>query len=237
MSLDLKDAYFHIQVAPHHRRFEGVAYQYKVLPFGLSLAPRTFTQCMDAALSPLRQMRIRILNYLDDWLILAQSEAVLTSHKTLFLCHLGCLGLRVNFAKSVLSPSQRVSFLGTVIDSADESNCLSGVSHDSAPHSFLQGRKSRTPPCNGDSGLCISPGLLKGSPLAKARYDLRHGAQKEGCHDRHFQQVLGSAVRGQTDLRSLVRRGVGPRNASSVLCLSILPAGHTGTPCSSMLRQ
>ncbi len=81
MSLDLKDAYFHIQVAPHHRRFlrfafEGVAYQYKVLPFGLSLAPHTFTQCMDAALSPLRQMGIRILNYLDDWLILAQSEAV-----------------------------------------------------------------------------------------------------------------------------------------------------------------
>ncbi len=71
MSLDLKDAYFHIQVAPYHRRFlrfafEGVAYQYKVLPFGLSLDPRTFTRCMDMALSPLRQMGIRILNYLDD---------------------------------------------------------------------------------------------------------------------------------------------------------------------------
>ncbi len=75
MSLYLKDAYFHIQVAPHHRRFlgfafEGVAYQYKVLPFWLSLTPCTFTRCMDAALSPLRQMGIRILNYLDDWLIL-----------------------------------------------------------------------------------------------------------------------------------------------------------------------
>ncbi len=74
---------------------------------------------------------------------------------------------------------------------------------------------------NGDSGLCISPGLLKGPPLAKARRDLTHGAQKEGCHDRRFQQGLGSAVRGQTNLRSLVRRGVGPahqlpRNASSI---------------------
>ncbi len=122
MSLDLKDAYFHIQVAPRHRQFlrfafEGVAYQYKVLPFGLSLAPRTFTRCMDAALSPLRQMEIRILNYLDDWLILAQSQAVLASHKTLLLSHLDCLGLRVNFDKSILSPSQWVSFLGTVIDS------------------------------------------------------------------------------------------------------------------------
>ncbi len=122
-SLDLKDAYFHIQIAPHHRRFlrfafEGVAYQYTVLPFGLSLAPRTFTKCMDAALSPLRQMGIRILNYLDDWLILAQSEVELLSHRTLILSHLERLGLRVNFAKSALSPSQRVSFLGTVLDSA-----------------------------------------------------------------------------------------------------------------------
>ncbi len=118
MSLDLKEAYFHIQVAPYHRRFlifafEGVAYQYKILPYGLSLAPRTFTRCI--TLFPLPQVGIRILNYLDNWLILAQSEAVSTSHKTLLLSHLCCLGLRVNFAKSILSPSQRVLFLGTVI--------------------------------------------------------------------------------------------------------------------------
>ncbi len=62
-------------------------------------------------------MGIRILNYLNDWLILAQLEAVLTSHKTHLLSHLRCLGLRVNFAKSILSPSQQVSFLGTVINS------------------------------------------------------------------------------------------------------------------------
>ncbi len=75
----------------------------------------TFTRCMDAAISPLRQMEIRILDYLVNWLILAQS--VLTSSKTVLLSHLDCLGLRVNFAKSILSPSQPVSFLGTVIDS------------------------------------------------------------------------------------------------------------------------
>ncbi len=113
MSLDLNDAYFHIQVAPHHRRFlrfafEGVAYQYKVLLFGLSLAPHTLMRCMDPSLSPLGQMGIRILNYLNDWLILAQSDAVSTSHKTLLLSHLCCLGIRVNFAKNILSPSQRV---------------------------------------------------------------------------------------------------------------------------------
>ncbi len=70
------------------------------------MAPHTFTKCMDAALSPLRQMGIRILNYLDE----------LLSHRSVLLSHLECLGLRVKLAKSVLSPSQR-SWV-TVIDSA-----------------------------------------------------------------------------------------------------------------------
>ncbi len=124
-SLDLKDTYFHIQIAPHHRPFlrfifEGVAYQYTVLSFGLSLAPHTLQSAWTwaVALSPLRQMVIRILNYLDDWLILAQSEVKLLSHRSLLLSHLDRLGLRVNFAKRALSPSQRISVLGTVFDSA-----------------------------------------------------------------------------------------------------------------------
>ncbi len=89
-SLDLKDAYFHIQIAPHHRRFlrfafEGVSYQYTVLPIGLSLAPQPFMKCMDAAISQLRQLGIRILNYLNDWLILAQSEDELLYHRSMLL--------------------------------------------------------------------------------------------------------------------------------------------------------
>ncbi len=92
-----------------------MAYQYTVLPFGLFLAPHTFTKCMDAALSLLRQLGISIFNYLDDWLILAQSEDELLYHRSVLLSHVECLGLRVNFAKSVLAPSRQNSFLGTII--------------------------------------------------------------------------------------------------------------------------
>ncbi len=46
----------------------------QVLPFGLSLSPRVFTKVAEEALVPLREQAMRILNYLDDWLILAQSQ-------------------------------------------------------------------------------------------------------------------------------------------------------------------
>ncbi len=53
----------------------------QVLPFGLSLSPRVFTKVAEAALVPLRDQGVRILNYLDDWLILAQSQDQLCEHR------------------------------------------------------------------------------------------------------------------------------------------------------------
>lgn len=40
--------------------FKEVVYQYTVLPFGLSLAPCTFTKCVDAALSPLGHFNLKV---------------------------------------------------------------------------------------------------------------------------------------------------------------------------------
>ncbi len=116
-AIDLKDAYFHVSILPRHRpflrfAFEGRAYQYKVLPFRLSLLPRVFTKVAETALVPLREQGVRILNYLDDWLILAQSQDQLCEHRDMVLSHLSQLGLQVNWEKSKLSPVQRISFLG-----------------------------------------------------------------------------------------------------------------------------
>ncbi len=52
------------------------------------LAPRMFTKCIDAALAPLRLQGFRILNYLDDWLILTQSQDQTLRHRDLVLNHL-----------------------------------------------------------------------------------------------------------------------------------------------------
>ncbi|KAI2647016.1 Transposon Ty3-G Gag-Pol polyprotein [Labeo rohita] len=44
VTIDLKDAYFHVSILPQHRKFlrfafRGEAYRYRVLPFGLALSP------------------------------------------------------------------------------------------------------------------------------------------------------------------------------------------------------
>ncbi|KAL0169952.1 hypothetical protein M9458_034548, partial [Cirrhinus mrigala] len=85
VAIDLKDAYFYVSILPRHRSFlrfafEGRAYQYKVLPFSISLSPRVFTKVAEAALALLRELGIRILDYLDDWLILAHSWDLVRAH-------------------------------------------------------------------------------------------------------------------------------------------------------------
>src|SRR4029434_10545805 len=71
ITIDLKDAYFHVPIHHRHRRnlrfaFGGIAYQFNALPFGLALAPRVFTKCVEAAIAPLRLRGLRVYNYLDD---------------------------------------------------------------------------------------------------------------------------------------------------------------------------
>ncbi len=123
-AIDLKDAYFHVSILPRHRSFlrfalEGRAYQYKVLPLGLSLSPRVFTKVVETFV-PLREQGVRILNCLHDWLILAQSRRQLSAHRDLVLKHLSLLGLRLNWEKSKLVPMQRISFLGMEFDSVNQ---------------------------------------------------------------------------------------------------------------------
>ncbi|XP_073732565.1 uncharacterized protein [Misgurnus anguillicaudatus] len=106
-TIDLKDAYFHVPIVPHHRQFlrfafEGQAYQFCVLPFGKALAPRVFTRCIAAALGPLQARGMRILPYLDDWLICSQSEAQARMEAAAVVANVSELGLKVNHQKSSL---------------------------------------------------------------------------------------------------------------------------------------
>ncbi len=58
-----------------------------------------------------------ILNYIDDWLILAQSEMEAARHRDVVLAHMKQLGLKLNAKESVLSPVLRTTYLGVVWNS------------------------------------------------------------------------------------------------------------------------
>ena len=119
-SLDLKDAYFQVPVHPSSRKFlrfvsQGTVYQFKVLCFGRSTAPQVFTRVFAAVSAWAHTRGIRLLRYLDDWLVLASSESKARQHvqDLLLLCH--DLGIVVN-EKSDLVPSRSASYLGMMID-------------------------------------------------------------------------------------------------------------------------
>ena len=122
-SLDLRDAYFQIPIHGSSRKLlrfmsEGTVYQFKALCFGLSTAPQVFTRVFAAVSAWAHSRGIRLLRYLDDWLVLSSSEkkAKQSVRELLSLCH--TLGTVINEKKSDLVPSQAAKYLGMTIDTS-----------------------------------------------------------------------------------------------------------------------
>ena len=74
VSLDLQDAYLQVPVHHDSRRYlrfvvEGRTYQFRVLCFGLITTPQVFTKIMAPVPAILHKYGVRMLRYLDDWLI------------------------------------------------------------------------------------------------------------------------------------------------------------------------
>ena len=123
--IDIKDAYLHMVIAPHQRRWlafkwQGRSYRWRTLPFGLSAAPQMFSRLMAAALAHF-DVALQICAYLDDLLLMAPSRAECLRHTKWLVAHLTRLGFLLHPDKSVLKPRRRVQFLGFVIDSAEMS--------------------------------------------------------------------------------------------------------------------
>jgi hypothetical protein len=120
-SLDLKDAYFHVEIHPKHRpylrfAFQGRCYQFLCLPFGLSSAPRVFTKILAPIVGLIHQEGIVFLPYLDDCLLVASDVQTLSSNVQVALDLLQRAGFNINWKKSFLQPSQTLQFLGMRID-------------------------------------------------------------------------------------------------------------------------
>jgi len=117
ISIDLQDAYMHIPIHKDFRiylRFKigGQAYQFVVLPFGLSSAPRVFTKMLAPLVAIARLEGLYLYPYLDDWLLKFRVRETLIVMGQRLVDLLESSGLIINVPKSFLEPSQKREFIG-----------------------------------------------------------------------------------------------------------------------------
>ena len=184
-SIDLKDAYFHIPIYPPHRKFlrfgfQGRAYEYTVLPFGMSLSPRVFVRCTEAALAPLRQQGLRIASYIDDWLLCASSAAASARDTSTVMSHVAALGFTINQTKSMTTPTQRTDFIGITLDSVSYKARLSQDRVNDLLKCVALFKTGRTL----QLGMCLRMAGLMASAISLVRLGR--------LHMRPFQRWLGS---------------------------------------------
>ena len=116
-SIDLKDAYFHVAMNPVHQKFlrffwEGRAYQYVTLPFGLTSAPRVFTKVLAPVVAHIRTLGVHICAYLDDLLIAGPTIEEANQAVSVVANTLVQAGFILNLKKSELVPTQDLVYIG-----------------------------------------------------------------------------------------------------------------------------
>lgn len=123
-SIDLKDAYFGIPIHKNYQKYlrfkykENI-YEFKVLPFGLSVAPYIFTKILRPVTQYLKAKGILIINYLDDFILFGDTAFECARHLELTIVILQKLGFIINYKKCNLIPSQTITFLGFLFNSKE----------------------------------------------------------------------------------------------------------------------
>ena len=121
-SIDLKDAYFSVNVRNAHRKFfrfryQGILYEFTSLPQGYKESPRIFTKLLKPILGFLRSQGHRLVAYIDDTLLQGDTKQECLKNVNDTGKTFDELGFTVHPVKSVLNPTQSIQFLGFVLDS------------------------------------------------------------------------------------------------------------------------
>ena len=120
-SFDLKSGYHHVDIAQEHWKYLGFTwkghyYVFTVLPFGLSSACYIFTKLVRPMVGYWRAKGLRIIVYLDDGLCAVAGEDKALEASALVKSTLENAGFMANVEKSVWTPTQRLHWLGFVVD-------------------------------------------------------------------------------------------------------------------------
>ena len=120
-SIDLRDAYWHVPIEESFQKYLAFSlpmengqnsYVFRAMPFGLNIAPRIFTKLCAVLVRMLKERGVEVFAYLDDWLVVTESESesrVATDKVTKLLKRVGFI---INEQKSKLIPTQSIEWLG-----------------------------------------------------------------------------------------------------------------------------
>ena len=115
-SVDIKDAYYTAPIATEHQTFlkfkwRDNLYQYTCLPNGLASAPRIFTKLLKLVFNIRRQKGYLSSSFIDDCYIQGPNYGDCHDNVQETVMLLGDLGFPIDNEKSVLIPSQVLTFL------------------------------------------------------------------------------------------------------------------------------
>ena len=96
---------------------EGCALLIRLPPLQALFVRQIFTKAAKPVIAFLRTMRITLLIFLDDILIMASSHELAMQHTDLVIQVLTSLGFVINFPKSILIPSKVLPYLGFKVNS------------------------------------------------------------------------------------------------------------------------
>ncbi|KAA6376138.1 MAG: putative Transposon Ty3-I Gag-Pol polyprotein [Streblomastix strix] len=95
----------------------GKVYQYRAMPFGTQHSPIFFAQALAMVLTKIRrESDIRILNYVDDLLLLHQNKERLREQTLTIMKILEAFGWTIAQEKCEIEPKQQINFLGWTWD-------------------------------------------------------------------------------------------------------------------------
>jgi hypothetical protein len=121
IQFDLKNGYLHVQFHPEFRQWMGVEWKGETLrfarmPFGFTNAPGLFTLLMRETVRTLREEGMRIVLWVDDGLVLAETKEELLIWRGKLMKRLIALGWEINMEKSQWEPTQEIIFIGYQLD-------------------------------------------------------------------------------------------------------------------------
>ncbi|KAG6939132.1 hypothetical protein G0U57_003101, partial [Chelydra serpentina] len=121
-ALNMKDAYFHVDIHPAHRCFLRFMvgshhFQYKVFPFRIVTTPKSLYQDILGTGSPCQMMCLIVFPYFNDWLPVAKSDQEAYVSTSMMLHLLSSLGVIINAEKYVLTSRQSLDFTRATLNS------------------------------------------------------------------------------------------------------------------------